>query len=496
MFVARSGERALIESGCTITNVLTEPKGGKMKRFGTVLSIPFILCAGFWITARGTAAQAQDDPGWQPDTYNSNNLEPDSRFKADILVVVAHPDDESMIAAFLAREVYDHGKRVAVVYATRGNAGDNSVGPEQGASLANIREIEGRTALASLGIANVWFLSGSDTPSQNVLQSLGSWGHGQCLEQLVRIVRLTRPEVMISLLPGFVTGENHGDHQAAGVLATEAFDLAGDPTVFAEQVTPAHDLELYPNRTEALRPWQPQKIYYFDNPTQRFDAGWGPEYSTQEISPTRHVSYGMLALQGFTYHQTQGGKDTAMEMASGKSDDSATAPVQLIMGKSLVKSGVTDDVFTGVTAEALPYQPPPGFVASTSANPTLKIGGAWNYYRQFWKSHGLDRLENLVPVEITVRAGGPLKIPLLVENPLDHAIELKLTVQSPEGWKVRPTHPVSVPAHATYYLQVMTIAPPTKLTGWQEFTVSGEAENRNIGTVHLRAEVDSWAFEN
>ncbi|MGA2206651.1 MAG: PIG-L family deacetylase [Terracidiphilus sp.] len=467
-----------------------------MKLFGTVLSIPFILCAGSWITARGAAAQAQEDAGWQPDTYNYNNLEPDARFKADILVVVAHPDDESLIAAFLAREVYDHGKRVAVVYATRGNAGDNSVGPEQDASLANIREIEGRTALASLGIANVWFLSGSDTPSQNVLQSLGSWGHGQCLEQLVRIVRLTRPEVMISLLPGFVTGENHGDHQAAGVLATEAFDLAGDSTVFAEQVTPAHDLELYPNRTEALRPWQPQKIYYFDNPTQRFDAGWGPEYSTQEISQTRHVSYGMLALQGFTYHQTQGGKDTAMEMASGKSDDSATAPVQLIMGKSLVKSGVTDDVFTGVTVEAMPYQPPPGFVASTPANPTLKIGGAWNYYRQFWKAHGLDRLEKLVPVEITVRAGGPLKIPLLVENPLDHAIELKLTVQSPEGWKVRPTHTVSVPAHATYYLQVMAIAPPTKLTGWQEFTVSGEAENRNIGTINLRAEVDSWAFDN
>ena len=54
---------------------------------------------------------------------------------------------------------------------------------------------------------------------------------------MVRIVRLTRPEVILTFLPGTFIGEDHGDHQAAGVLATEAFDLAGDPLVFPEQVT-------------------------------------------------------------------------------------------------------------------------------------------------------------------------------------------------------------------------------------------------------------------
>jgi len=59
------------------------------------------------------------------------------------------------------------------------------------------------------------------------LNSLANWGHGESLEELVRIVRLTRPEVIITWLPGIFIGENHGDHQAAGVLATEAFDSAG-----------------------------------------------------------------------------------------------------------------------------------------------------------------------------------------------------------------------------------------------------------------------------
>jgi len=68
-----------------------------------------------------------------------------------------------------------------------------------------------------------------------VLHSLETWGHGASLEQVVRLVRLTRPEVILTWLPVYVAGENHDDHQAAGVLATEAFDLSGDPVAFAEQ---------------------------------------------------------------------------------------------------------------------------------------------------------------------------------------------------------------------------------------------------------------------
>src|SRR5580698_8075261 len=227
--------------------------------------------------------------------------EPDARYKADILLVVAHPDDEGAATAYLARAI-DEGKRVAVVYGTRGGNGGNEVGTEQAASLAAIREIEARRANATLGISNVWFLDGKDTAGQDVLVSLANWDHGAALEQLVRLMRLTRPEVVLTFLPGTFIGEDHGDHQAAGVLATEAFDLAGDSAVFSSQVAgPTRRLEPY---LENLRPWQPKKIYYFGTGTEKFKDS-GPSYAVTGISKSRHMPYWRVALESFKAHETQ-----------------------------------------------------------------------------------------------------------------------------------------------------------------------------------------------
>ena len=118
---------------------------------------------------------------------------PDERFKADILVIVAHPDDESLIAGYLAKAVLDENKRVAVVFATRGDAGQNLVGYEQARTLAEIREMEARQALASIGISNVWFLRAPDTPYPDVpdvLRSLGTWNHGNVLGEIVPIYQI------------------------------------------------------------------------------------------------------------------------------------------------------------------------------------------------------------------------------------------------------------------------------------------------------------------
>src|ERR1700720_3534724 len=228
---------------------------------------------------------------------------PDERYKADILLVVAHPDDEGAATPYLARTL-DEGKHIAVVYGTQGSSGANEAGAEQAAALGAIREIEARRALAILGITDVWFLGGKDTASQDVLQSLANWEHGAALEQLVRLVRLTRPEVVLTFLPGTFIGEDHGDHQAAGVMATEAFDLAGDPTVFPSQVAvPLRRLEPY---LEGLRPWQPKKIYYFpDAEREHIFKGKGPEYSVKEISKSSKHAYWRIALDSFRLHETQ-----------------------------------------------------------------------------------------------------------------------------------------------------------------------------------------------
>src|SRR5512142_2196951 len=127
----------------------------------------------------------------------SPNPEPDSRYKVDILEVVGHPDDDIEVAAYVAKLIEQQHKRVAVVYTTRGNSGGNAAGPEQSNALADIREMEARHSLASYGITDAWFLHGSDTPGGDVLHSLEQWGHGKALDEMVRLVRLTRPEVII-----------------------------------------------------------------------------------------------------------------------------------------------------------------------------------------------------------------------------------------------------------------------------------------------------------
>jgi LmbE family N-acetylglucosaminyl deacetylase len=191
-----------------------------------------ILIWALLVVLRCDILKAQNADKAEPDGYTANDRPPDPRLKADILLVVAHPDDESLVTSYLAREIYDDHKRVAVVYTTHGDGSINDVVPEQAAAMGSIREMEGRQAVGSLGITNVWFLTGRDTFSQTVLNSLEHWGYGACLDQLVRIVRMTRPSVILTFLPDFTTGENHADHQAAGVLATEGFDMAGDRLCF------------------------------------------------------------------------------------------------------------------------------------------------------------------------------------------------------------------------------------------------------------------------
>src|SRR5258708_40140908 len=92
----------------------------------------------------------------------------DERFKADILLVVAHPDDEGGATPYLARAIYDEHKRVAVVFATRGGSGGNDYSREHGPALAHIRAQKERQACAHLGIANVSLPYGKNTARQNV----------------------------------------------------------------------------------------------------------------------------------------------------------------------------------------------------------------------------------------------------------------------------------------------------------------------------------------
>lgn len=424
---------------------------------------------------------------------------PDVRFKADLLVVVAHPDDESEIGAFLAKAVFDDHKRVAVVYGTRGNGGGNAIGQEQAAALGNIREIEGRRAMAYLGISDVWFLDGPDTPGQDVLRSLETWDHGRALDKLVRIVRLTRPNVIATWLPAYSAGENHGDHQAAGVLATEAFDIAGDPTQFPEQVTAPRDARGISNLTEGLHPWQAQKLYYFSD-ASHFDFlnGKGPEYSASAISPSKQKSYAELSAEECSFHLTQSDSGDLAAESLQKKDLSGTyfaQPSRFVLGKSHVDASTRGDVFEALKEEPISYVPSPGYRPTPLTSPTFELGGPWHFYRQFWAAHGLESVSTLLPPEVEAGVSTNVSLPILLENPGQQSLDSAIEVSLPAGWHLHDgAGAFKVSGQQTAARRIVVVAPASLDPNWKEIVIRASSPGKPIGEVKVRVRVVQWSL--
>ena len=163
-----------------------------------------------------------------------------------LLVVGAHPDDEdTSLLALAAREL---GSEAAYFSLTRGEGGQNLIGPELGVGLGLIRTHE---LLAARGIdgGRQYFSRAYDfgfTRSRD--ETLRLWSRDVLLEDAVRVIRRFKPQVVVSVFPG-VPSPTHGQHQTAGLIAHEAFPLAGDPKAMPGLAA------------EGLAPWAPQALY-------------------------------------------------------------------------------------------------------------------------------------------------------------------------------------------------------------------------------------------
>jgi LmbE family N-acetylglucosaminyl deacetylase len=167
----------------------------------------------------------------------------------EIMFVGAHPDDDTGVLATFARYLRDEGFKGTVITLTGGEGGGNAIGREAGRSLGLIREEEERRSLLVAGVTHPHFLGLRDfyfTLSAEEAQAL--WGD-RFVCDVVRHVRLARPEVLVTMWPGPGT---HGQHQMAARAATLAYEKAGDAGYCPEQVT-----------REFLRPFVPLKLYYF-----------------------------------------------------------------------------------------------------------------------------------------------------------------------------------------------------------------------------------------
>ena len=141
------------------------------------------------------------------------------------------------------------GAEAAYLSLNRGEGGQNLIGPELGEALGLLRTEE-LLAARRLDGAGQYFTRAYDFGFSKTLDETWShWPRDTILKDVVRIVRRFRPQVLVSIFSG-TPSDGHGQHQAAGWAAREAFRIAGDSTRFPE-------LE----REEGLQPWTPLKLY-------------------------------------------------------------------------------------------------------------------------------------------------------------------------------------------------------------------------------------------
>ncbi len=148
-----------------------------------------------------------------------------------VLMIGAHPDDED--TELLTILVRGMGAEAAYLSLNRGEGGQNLIGPELGEALGMLRTEE-LLAARRLDGARQFFTRAYDFGfSKTQEDTWAHWPRDSVLKDVVRIIRRYRPQVVVSIFSG-TPRDGHGQHQAAGWAAQEAFRIAGDSTVFPE----------------------------------------------------------------------------------------------------------------------------------------------------------------------------------------------------------------------------------------------------------------------
>jgi LmbE family N-acetylglucosaminyl deacetylase len=212
------------------------------------------------------------------------------RTTASVMHTTAHPDDEhGGMLALMSRGV---GARVSLLTLTRGEAGDNAIGPELFDALGLIRTEELLLADRYYGVDAQYFTTAIDYGfSKRLDEALEKWGRENVLRDMVRVIRRERPFVLVARFQGNER-DGHGNHQAAGLLTQEAYRVAGDPSVFPEQIR------------DGLRPWQPLKLYMGG---VRENEDWTLRLDTNAYSPSLGDTYANFARIGLSFQRSQNG---------------------------------------------------------------------------------------------------------------------------------------------------------------------------------------------
>ena len=204
----------------------------------------------------------------------------------------AHPDDEDN--ALLAMMSHGRGMRTTLVTATRGDGGQNEIGPEIFQALGVLRTEE-LLAVHRFDGAEQYFTRAVDFGfSFSIEESILKWGHDEIVGDYVRHIRMIRPDVIVGFLCGGGGGGQH--HQASTRLTLEAFRAAADPSKYPEQIR------------EGLRPWQAKRVFCTEG-FQPQAAAATPDLlrtAPNEFDPLLGRTYAELGLEARSMHKCQG----------------------------------------------------------------------------------------------------------------------------------------------------------------------------------------------
>lgn len=215
-----------------------------------------------------------------------------------VLYLAAHPDDENTAA--LAYFENERLFRTAYLAVTRGDGGQNLIGTEQ-AELMGVLRTQELLAARRIDGAQQFFTRANDFGySKNTEEALSVWGHEEILADVVWVIRTFRPDVIITRFTPQWGG--HGHHTASALLAQEAFEAAGDPARFPEQL-------------QHTQIWSPKRLMADSRGNAAVTVDLGV------YNPLLGASYTEIAARSRSQHKSQGFGSTPRR---GPSPDSFT----------------------------------------------------------------------------------------------------------------------------------------------------------------------------
>ena len=253
--------------------------------FGAVLA---------FLSARPVPAQFPPAPGTGPGLPETIEAIDSARVTTRILYITAHPDDESAaLLTYLARGLHAD---VALLTLTRGEGGQNDLGPEQAPQLGLIRTQELLAASRGYGI-KLFFGSAPDFGfSKTPEETEKIWGDA-VLGEMVRVIRTYRPNIVINGWGGVHGG--HGHHQTSGLWTPKAVEMAADPKAFPEQIS-KDGLAVWGNSTH------PIQILDTERGGATGASSNGYTLPVDDISDLWGKPWREIALDAFSNHRSQG----------------------------------------------------------------------------------------------------------------------------------------------------------------------------------------------